>query len=226
MKSVTIAVIAGSVLAAVSATAQQPAAPASSFPAGAKFAYVDIQRVAGESEDGQAANVRVQELSQQKVAEIEAKNTEMQGQVDALNAQLLEQQTKLQQGQNVMSAEARLALQREISRLQVEVQRTTQDSQAEMQRFTQDAEAAVQELQQELQIEFQKKLVPVIELLVADKGLSFIFSVGDGLTRVVTGRAVLSGPIPRSAPQTWRVGQDTSSGGRRVGEAVHCGVRG
>ena len=180
MRSVTLGVIVGSVLAAVSATAQQPAAPASSFPAGAKFAYVDIQRVAGESADGQAANVRVQELSQQKVAEIEAKNTEMQGEVDALNAQLLEQQTKLQQGQNVMSAEARITLQREISRLQVEVQRTTQDSQAEMQRFTQDAEAAVQELQQELQIEFQKKLVPVIELLVADKGLSFIFSVGEG----------------------------------------------
>ena len=167
-------------MAVVSATTQQAATSAASFQAAAKYAYVDIQRVAGESADGQAANVKVQELSQQKVAEIDAKNAEMQGQVDALNAQLQEQQTQLQQGQNVMSAEARLTLQREISRLQVEVQRTTQDSQAEMQRFTQDAEAAVQELQQELQLEFQKKLVPVIEQLAADKGLSFIFSAGEG----------------------------------------------
>ena len=180
MRFVTIAVVVGFVVVAVSATAQQPAAPTSSFPAGSKYAYVDIQRVAGESADGQAANVKVQELSQQKVAEIEAKSTEIQGQIDALNAQLQEQQTKLQQGENVMSGESRFALQREISRLQVEVQRTTQDSQAEMQRFTQDAEAAVQELQQELQIEFQTKLVPVIAQLAADKGLSFIFSAGEG----------------------------------------------
>ena len=180
MRSVTIAVIVGSVMAGVSATAQQLAVPTSSSPAGSQYAYVDIQRVAGESAAGEAANVKVQELSQQKVAEIDAKNTEIQDQIDALNAQLQEQQTRLQQGQNVMSDEARLTLQREISRLQVEVQRTTQDSQAEMQRFSQDAEAAVQELQQELQIEFQKKLVPVIEQLAADKGLSFIFSASEG----------------------------------------------
>ena len=175
-----IAAVVGSLVAAVSATAQQPAAPASSFSVGAKYAYVDIQRIVEESADGQAANVKVQELSQQKIAEIDAKNNEIQGQVDALNAQLQEQQTKLQQGQNVMSTEARLTLQREISRLQVELQRTNQDSQAEMQRFTQDAEAAVQELQQELQIEFQDNLVPVIEQLAADKGLSFIFNAGEG----------------------------------------------
>ena len=67
---------------------------------------------AGESTDGQAANVRVQELSEQKVAEIDGKNAEMQGKIEAITAQLEEQQTKLQQGQNVMSAEARLSLQR------------------------------------------------------------------------------------------------------------------
>ncbi len=137
--------------------------------------------MAAESEDGQAANAQVQQLTEQKLAEIEAKNQEMQGAIDALNAQLQEQQTKLQQGQNVMSADARLNLQREISRLQVEVQRTTQDSQEEMQRFTQDADAEVQELQQKLQIEFQQKLVPVIEQVAAEKELAFIFSTDGGL---------------------------------------------
>ena len=79
-----------------------------------------------------------------------------------------------------MSTEARLSLQREISRLQLDVQRTTQDAQAEAERLTQDAEAEVQALQQELQIEFQQKLVPVIEQVAADKELSFIFSAGEG----------------------------------------------
>ena len=180
MRVRTIVVVIGCMVAGVSVFAQQTAAPASSFPSSATFAYVDIQRVAGESTDGQAANTRVQELSQQKLAEIEAKNTEMQGRIEDINAQLEEQQTKLQQGQNVMSAEARLNLQRDISRLQVDVQRLTQDSQAEMERFTQDAEAEVQELQQQLQIEFQQKLVPVIEQVALDKQLSFIFSASDG----------------------------------------------
>ena len=144
------------------------------------LAYVDLQRVASESDAGKSANARVQELSQQKLTEIEAKTAELQGRVTALNEQLQEQQQKLQQGQNIMSAEARLGLQRQISKLQLDIQRTTQDSQAEAERLTQDAEAEVQALQQELQIEFQKRLVPVIEQVAADKGLSFIFSVSDG----------------------------------------------
>ena len=180
MRLRTVVVVIGCMVTTVSVSAQQSTAPASSVPTDAKFAYVDIQRVATESTDGQAANARVQELSEQKIAEIDAKNADMQGRIDGLNAQLEEQQTKLQQGQNVMSSEARLNLQREISRLQVDVQRSTQDSQAEMERFTQDAEAEVQQLQQELQIEFQQKLVPVIDQVAADKQLSFIFSAGEG----------------------------------------------
>ena len=122
----------------------------------------------------------MQELSQQKVSEIELKTAELQGRVTALNEQLQELQQKLQQGQNIMSAEARLGLQRQISKLQVDVQRTSQDSQAEAERLSQDAEAEVQQLQQEMQIEFQKRLVPVIEQIAADRGLSFIFNVGEG----------------------------------------------
>ena len=182
MRSVIVATVAGWLLIAGSATAQEPAAPTSAptpTTAGG-LAYVDIQRVATESTAGQDANERVQELSQQKLSEIEARSAELQGKVTALNEQLREQQQKLQQGQNVMSAEARLSLQREISRLQVEIQRVTQDSQAETERLTQDAEAEVQELQQQLQIEFQKRLVPVLEQVAADKQLSFIFSAAEG----------------------------------------------
>ena len=180
MRSVIAATVTGCLLVAGSANAQEPAAPESSPRTAGGLAYVDIQRVATESTAGLEANEKVQELSEQKLSEIEARSTELQGKVAALDEQLREQQQKLQQGQNVMSAEARLSLQRQISKLQVDIQRTTQDSQAEAQRLTQDAEAEVQALQQQLQIEFQKKLVPVLEQVAADRRLSFIFSAGEG----------------------------------------------
>ena len=80
-----------------------------------------------------------------------------------------------------MSAEARLSLQREISRLQLEFQRQTQDAQAEMERVTQDAEAEVGEFRQQLQIEFETKLQPAIDEVAIETGLDFLFSVGQGM---------------------------------------------
>ena len=175
-----ILVVAACLLAPGLAGAQEQEAPATAAQAGGPLAYVDLQRVAAESAPGQEANARVQELSEQKLSEIELKSAELQGRVTALQEQLQELQAKLQQGQTVMSAEARLGLQRQISELQIDVERTTQDSQAEAQRLTQDADREVQQLQQELQIEFQKILVPVIEQVAADRNLSFIFNVGEG----------------------------------------------
>ena len=143
-------------------TAQAPEpAPAPArlpFPPDATHAYVDLARVASESIDGQAANQRVQALSQQKVQVLEGRTVELQA-----------SQQKLQQNATVMSAEAQLQLQREIDRLSLDIQR-----------MTQDAETEVAELQQTLQFEFQQKLVPAIDRVAASKGLQFIFSAGDG----------------------------------------------
>ncbi len=127
------------------------------FPAGAKFAFVDLQRVAAESVEGQAANARVQELSEQKLAEIEEKNTMLQA-----------SQQKLAQGQTVLSPDVRLQLQREIDRMLLEIER-----------FRQDAEVEVGTLQQTLQIEFQQKLLPVIDQVANEKQLDSIFNVGE-----------------------------------------------
>ena len=166
--------------AAASVVAQEPAAQAPSLATSERLAYVDIQRVASESDEGRAANAKVEELSEQKLAELEARNKTLQARVEGLNQPLAELQGKLRQGQNVMSAEAQLGLQREISRLQLEVQRTGQDSQAEIERLTQDAEGEVANLQQQLQIDFQAKLLPIIDQVAAEEGLSFIFSAGEG----------------------------------------------
>ena len=140
--------------------APQPApAPARlPFPPDATHAYVDLGRVAAESIDGQAANQRVQALSDQKVQVLEGRTLELQA-----------SQQKLQQNANVMSAEAQFQLQREIDRLTLDIQR-----------LSQDAETEVSELQQTLQFEFQQKLVPAIDRVAASKGLRLIFSVGDG----------------------------------------------
>ena len=143
-------------------TAQVPEpAPAPArlpFPPDATHAYVDLARVAAESIDGQAANQRVQALSEQKVQVLEGRTVELQA-----------SQQKLQQNASVMSTEAQLQLQREIDRLGLDIQR-----------MTQDAETEVANLQQTLQLEFQQKLVPAIDRVSASKGLQFIFSAGDG----------------------------------------------
>ncbi len=137
-----------------------PAAPPARlpFPAGATHAYLDLQRVASESRVGAAANQRVQGLREQKVAEI-----------NAANAQVQANQQTLQQNANVMSQEAQLQLQRDISRGQIDIER-----------MTQDAETELQELEQMLQIEFNQQLLPAIERVGADRGLQFIYSIGDG----------------------------------------------
>lgn len=134
-------------------------APAKPFPEGSKFGYINLQRVAAESTEGKAANTKVQDLAKKKQAELETKNKELQA-----------TQQKLQQSQNVMNPEARLQLQKDIDRLSLEVQRMTQDAEAEM-----------QDLQQTLQLEFEKKLVPAIDKLAAEKQLFFIFNTESGL---------------------------------------------
>ena len=139
--------------------AQPPPAPARlPFPPGAIHAFVDLQRVASESIDGQAANQRVQAALDDQSKVIEGRQLELQA-----------SQQKLQQNANVMSAEAQLQLQREIERLTIDIQR-----------MNQDAEADVNALQQTLQIEFQQRLVPAIDRVAARRGLQFIFSAGDG----------------------------------------------
>ena len=147
------------------------------FPPDAKYGYVSIQRVLADSTEGQAANARVQQLTDQKIAEIEARNQELGGAIEGNNQQLLDLQEKLTQGQNVMSAQARVALEREISRLQLDIQRQAQDAQAEMESVQQDAEAEVGALQQQLQVEFEQRLAPTLEQVATEHGLDLIFSI-------------------------------------------------
>jgi outer membrane protein len=143
----------------------QPAAPAAQaapapprpFPAGAKYAFINIQRIAAESAEGKALAAKVQALNQKKVAELNERNKQLQA-----------AQQKLETGGSVLNPVALGQLQKEIERMQVDIQR-----------FTEDAQQEVQQLQQELQEEFQRKLSPILDKVSSEKQLHMVFSAAD-----------------------------------------------
>jgi outer membrane protein len=138
---------------------QPPATPPPAprpFPEGAKVAYINIQRVATESAEGKASTARVKALQDKKLAELNVKNK-------ALEAA----QQKLNSG-SLLSEDARAAAQKETEKLNVEIQRLQQDAQAEL-----------NELQEQLQLDFQRKLSPIIQQVATEKGLHFLLSQVD-----------------------------------------------
>ena len=157
--------------AAAQAPAQPAAAPAQAapapaaapapvqrvFPEGTKYAFVNIQRIAAESNEGKAATTRVQALNQQKVNELNEMNKALQA-----------AQQKLEAGGSVLSVTAAAQLQKDIERRQIDIQR-----------FTEDAQQDVTTLQQQLQGDFEQKLTPILAQIGQEKGLHFMFSVQD-----------------------------------------------
>ena len=127
------------------------------FPDGAKYAFVNVQRIANESSEGQIATAQVNSLLQK-----------MQAESDARGQALQEAQQRLETGGNILSDAARLKLQTDIDRQSIDIQR-----------FTEDAQQEVQILQQQLQTEFQEKLGPIIEQVAEERQLHMIFSVID-----------------------------------------------
>ena len=180
MKALTVAVIVGCVLVAGVAYAQQPPvqqtpppaqqtppaappavapqaapAPAAKFPEGAKYAFINIQRIASESSEGRASSSRIEALRAKKASDLTEKNKA----VEALQAK---------QRSAVMSEAAAAQVQKDIDKTQVDIQRMTQDAQAEL-----------QDLQNELQLDFQRKVGPVVEAVAREKGLQLLFSQSD-----------------------------------------------
>jgi len=143
-------------------TQTAPAAPAAAqpprpFPEGAKIAYVDVQQIASESSEGKAARTKIDELSTKKTQDLQQRQKAIQ---DA--------QQKLNTGGSVMSDTARDQAEKDIERLQRDYQRAQQDAQEEVQSLTRD-----------LQNDFQRKLLPLIGQVAAEKGLHMVFSAAD-----------------------------------------------
>jgi len=148
---------AGAPAAQTPPAAAQPAAapaPPRPFPEGAKIAYVNVQRIASESVEGQAATKRLTSLREEKEKDLAARNAKFE---DA--------RKRLETSASVLSESVRGTQQKEVERLQTDLQRATQD-----------AQKAVEDLQNELQLEFQRKLLPVLSEVSAAKGLHMVFS--------------------------------------------------
>jgi outer membrane protein len=197
MKALTVALLAACVLVAGAAYAQQPPvpkptppqaqqtpppaqqqppaapagtapqaapAPATPFPEGAKYAFINIQRIASESAEGKASSARIEQLRSKKAAELTEKNKAVEG-------------LQAKQRSAVLGEAVAAQIQKDIDKTQVEIQRMTQDAQSEL-----------QELQNELQLDFQRKVGPVIEGVAREKGLQLLFSQQDsGLVWADTG---------------------------------------
>jgi len=146
------------------------------YPEGAKVAYVDIQAIAANSVEGKAASGRIQELQKKKVAEITEKNKQLEA-----------AKTKQQTSAGIMNDSARLSLEKEVDKLQREVQFLQQEAQS-------DAQA----LQAELQVDFQRKLNPVLEQIGKEKGLHMLVDItNSGAVWVDTGLDLTSEVIKR-----------------------------
>jgi outer membrane protein len=146
-------------------TPAQPATPAPApapappvpFPEGAKIAYINLQRVASESVEGQAATKRITALREEKEKDLVARNTKFE-----------EARKRLETSASVLSESVRSSQQKEVERLQTDLQRATQD-----------AQKAVEDLQTELQVEFERKLRPILSEVSSSKNLHMVFSQAD-----------------------------------------------
>ena len=147
------------------APAAKPEAPRP-YPEGAKIAYIDIQAIAANSAEGKAASARIQELQKKKMGEITEKNKALES-----------AKTKQQTSAGILNDSARLSLEKEIDKLTREVQFLQQEAQSD-----------TQALQAELQVEFQRKLNPVLEQIGKEKGLHMLMDINNnGAVWVDTG---------------------------------------
>ena len=158
---------AGQTPAPTTPAAQQPATPAPApapaaaaprpFPEGAKIAYIDLQFIATNSVEGKAATAKIQEFTKKKTAELEAKQK-------ALEAS----RSKLLQGGTVLSDQARSQMEKDIDKMTRELQYAQQDAQSEQKQLTDD-----------LQMDFQTRLNPLIDVVAKEKNLHMVISIAD-----------------------------------------------
>jgi Skp family chaperone for outer membrane proteins len=144
------------------------------FPEGARIAFIIPQRIISESELGKALAAQVNGLRSQKLAELNAKNKEMEA-----------AQQKLAGG-SLLTDDARMAAQKAVDRIQVELQR-----------MQQDAEAAVQDLQQQVNGELERAIMPLLERVAIDKHLHLLLRADTGAVAWADPALDLTGEIIR-----------------------------
>lgn len=139
-----------------------PAAPAPQapapvpFPADAKIAYVDFQRVASESEVGRTAANKILAFQKTKQTEGQTKNKQLQDMLDKQKTQ-----------SSVLSEAASVQLAKDIEK-----------AQRDLQYFQNEAQAEAETLNTELMQQFQRQVLPIVQLVATERGLHMVFDVG------------------------------------------------
>jgi len=175
--TICTALVAASSSPAVAQTAPKPidpVAPAPApplFPVGAKFAFLDFQRVASDSVSGKLATRILEELRTKKLTEIEGQGKELK----ALTAR---------RDSGVLSGPALLQLGKDMEKLQRAIQFSQQDAQAE-----------IRQLQSELQIDFEKRVTPVVAEIAKEKGLHAVFAADPAVTFFINPDLDISGEV-------------------------------
>jgi len=123
-----------------------------------RLAYVSPQRAFYESNDGKAAQVRLDALQSQKARE-----------VDARNAKLKALQQELAQRATVLAESARREREQEIDRFQIDLKR-----------FVEDAQAEFLGVQRGLENAFLAKLGPALDSVARKRGLLFVLNQDSG----------------------------------------------
>jgi outer membrane protein len=145
---------------------QKPAAPAPAlpmkpapvpFPADAKVAFIDLQRIVGESKVGKQGQEAMKALNDKLASSLATKNKEIQS---------LQEKMKTQQG--VVSEAVYNSMAKDLDRLTREVQFNQQDAQVQ-----------IDQLNAELLDSFQKRVLPIVELVRQEKGLWIVFALGE-----------------------------------------------
>jgi Skp family chaperone for outer membrane proteins len=145
-----------------------PAPPPPVFPAGATIAYVQIQAVIATSKIGKCGSSQLKTLKDKDQAALAVKAKELQT-----------QQQKMQAQQGLVSDAVMVQMQRDLSRIQLELQTMQQQ-------FTADEDNKNQDLLNDLQV----KVGPLLEALRKDKDLSFILSAQPGGTILAANTAL------------------------------------
>ncbi len=137
------------VLSSLPVSAQTPAV---TFPA-ARIAFFDGQRVAIESETGQAALAELETFQTEASAELAQRNQALQGQRQQLVTQ-----------SSVLTDSAHLDMEHRLEKETLDLQRLVENAQQEF-----------QALQQRLDGVFLAQLAPAVAAVAGDTGLHFIF---------------------------------------------------
>jgi Skp family chaperone for outer membrane proteins len=162
MKLISSMVVAAlSVALPVFGAGQGPAPAQAGASASVKIAVIDIDRVAAESQPGKDLFDKLKEENDKLAAERAGREQEIR-----------DMQAKA--ASEVLSADAKARLQREMERKSTDAKRWLEDAQREFQQRQQEEEEA-----------FQRLLAPVVEAVAKEQGIGLILRATPGLTFVL-----------------------------------------